>query len=68
MKTNEKKSVVKSTFMFIGGIALAVTSMITLQPLIKKYSAKLYKASLKKDPIDFDNLGPELVKADTREN
>ncbi len=58
----------KSVFLTVGGVALTAVSVITLQPLIKKYADKLYKTSLRNEAIDFDNLGPEIVKADSKEN
>ena len=63
----KNKSIVKSTLFIIGGVTLTAVSVITLQPLIKKYGDKLYKESLKKEKIDFDNLGPEIVKTNAPE-
>ncbi len=46
----------------IGVVAVAVIGVLVIPPLMKKYGSKLYKSSAKKDEIDFDNLGPEIVK------
>lgn len=52
----------KTIWWVLGLIALAAVGFIVIPPLMKKYSNKLYKKSLKEDEIDFDNLGPEIVK------
>ena len=52
----------KTIWWVLGFIALAAVGFFVIPPLMKKYSNKLYKKSLKKDEIDFDNLGPEIVK------
>ena len=44
-----------------------VLGIIVIPPLLKKYGVKLYKSSAKKEEIDFDNLGPEIVKKDKTE-
>lgn len=44
--------------------AVTVIGFLVIPPLMKKYSNKLYKSSLKKDEIDFDKMGPEIVKKD----
>lgn len=49
------------------GVALTVVGFIVIPPLLKKYTNKMYKASLKKEEIDFDNMGPEIVKKDAEE-
>ena len=45
----------------IGITSLTAIGFLLMPPLIKKYSNRLYKVSLKKDEIDFDNMGPEIV-------
>lgn len=49
------------------GVALTVVGFIVIPPLLKKYTNKMYKVSLKKEEIDFDNMGPEIVKKDAEE-
>lgn len=51
----------------LGAIAITVVGIIVIPPLLKKYGVKLYKSSAKKEEIDFDNLGPEIVKKDKTE-
>ena len=51
----------------LGVIAITVVGIIVIPPLLKKYGVKLYKSSAKKEEIDFDNLGPEIVKKDKTE-
>lgn len=46
----------------LGAIATTVVGIIVIPPLLKKCGVKLYKSSAKKEEIDFDNLGPEIVK------
>ena len=51
----------------LGAIAITVVGIIVIPPLLKKYGVKLYKSYAKKEEIDFDNLGPEIVKKDKTE-
>ncbi len=46
----------------LGTISMLVASILFLLPLIQKLSDKLYKAHEQKEEIDFDDLGPEVVK------
>lgn len=48
----------------IGSLVLVVIGFTVIPYFIDKYSNKIYKYSLKRDVIDFDNLGPEIVKKD----
>lgn len=45
----------------IGIIVLMAVGFLVIPPLMEKYSNKIYKFSLKKDNIDFENMGPEVV-------
>ena len=45
----------------IGIIVLMAVGFLVITPLMEKYSNKIYKFSLKKDNIDFENMGPEVV-------
>ncbi len=63
MKKEEKKS---KLGIIIGGVALTAAGLIIIPPIIAKYSNKMYKSSLKNNPIDFDNLGPEIVPTEEK--
>ena len=52
----------KTIWWVLGFIVLVAGGFIIIPPLMKKYGNKLYKESLKKEKIDFENLGPEIVK------
>lgn len=52
----------KTVYWIIGIAAVTVIGFLVIPPLMKKYSNKLYKSSLKKDKIDFENMEPEIVK------
>ncbi len=57
----------KTIWWVIGFIAVTVIGFLVIPPLIKKYGNKIYRSSLKKEVIDFDNMGPEIVKKDKGE-
>ena len=44
-----------------------VVGFMVIPPLIDKWSKKVYKASLKNEEIDFDDMGPEIVPKDEEE-
>lgn len=48
----------------IVNLVLATIGIAVIPYFIDKYGNKLYKSSLKRDIIDFDDLGPEIVKKD----
>jgi len=52
---------------FIGCGVLTVLGFIIVPPIITKISNKIYKMNSDTDKIDFDNLGPEIVKRETNE-
>lgn len=52
----------KTVYWIIGIAAVTVVGILVIPPLMKKYGNKLYKYSLKKDTIDYENMGPEIVK------
>ena len=55
------------TFLWvIGAILLTVVGFIAIPPLMKKVERKIYKRSLKRDYVDYDNLGPEIVKTEKK--
>ena len=45
-----------------GVVVLTIAGCLIIPPLLKKCSNKAYKLSIKKDEIDFDNLGPEIIR------
>lgn len=49
-----------------GSIAMLLGGIFVIPKLLKKYTVKIYKSS--HDEIDFDNLGPEIVKKDNKED
>lgn len=56
------------TIVFIIGFAVvAIIGFIIIPPFIKNMSNKMYKSSAKKNKIDFDDLGPEIVRKNNKE-
>ena len=51
----------KVVLMIVGGVALTVAGFIIIPPLIDKYSKKFYKKTLKKESINFEDMGPEII-------
>lgn len=49
----------------VGSIILTAISFVVIPKLIKKYGDKVYKSSLQNEEIDFDEMGPEIVKKNT---
>ncbi len=52
----------------ISAISLLVMAFLVVPTCIEKISAKLFKRSLIEEEIDFDNLGPEIVKTEIVED
>lgn len=67
MRKEEKKCKASKVLMFAGGAVLTVVGFMVIPPLIEKYSNKIYKAALKKEEIDFDSMGPEIVRKEKTE-
>lgn len=67
MKKGKKNSGLRKLLMVIGGATLTVAGFIVIPLLLEKYSNKIYKSSLKREQIDFDNMGPEIVLHDKME-
>lgn len=58
----------KSKFIIIlGGVALTIFGFIIIPPLVEKFSSKVYKSTLKKERVELNDLGPEIVKKDINE-
>lgn len=60
----KKNNITKKVLLFTAVAALTVVGFIVIPPLIDKFSTKAYKVSLKKEDIDFDEMGPEIVPKD----
>lgn len=60
----KKKRNVGKFFMFLALASLTVVGAVVIWPLIDKYAKKAYKASLKKEEIDFDDMGPQIIPND----
>ena len=58
----EKSSKLSAALVLTGTAALTIAGAIIIPPLLRKYGNKLYKSSIKNEEIDFDNLGPEIVR------
>ena len=48
----------------IGSLVFVAIGFAVIPYYIDKYGNKIYKSFLKRDVIDFDDLGPEIVKKD----
>ncbi len=68
MVEEKNKGKGKKTLIIAGGIVLTVVGFIVIPPLLDKYANKAYKVSLKKEEIDFDNMGPEIVPSKAKED
>ena len=55
----------KTIWWMLGAITLTIVGFAVIPPLIKQYSSKLYRETNKREKIDFDDLGPEIVKKDS---
>lgn len=63
----KKKSTAEKILIILGAATLMVVGFMVIPPLIDKCSKKLYKASLKNEEIDFDDMGPEIIPKDEEE-
>ena len=59
MENREKTG--QTVFLKAAGAAFIAAGSIFIPPLIRKYGSRVYKASLKREVIDFDNMQPEIV-------
>lgn len=55
----------KKILCIIGFTAVLIVGIIVIPKLLKKYTGKLYKNS--HGEMDFENMGPEIVKKETKE-
>lgn len=63
----KKKSTMEKILIILGAATLMVVGFMVIPKLIDKCSKKLYKASLKNEEIDFDNMGPEIIPNEEEE-
>ncbi len=63
----KKKSTTEKILILLGAVALMVVGFLVIPPFIDKCSKKLYKASLKNEEIDFDDMGPEIIPKEEEE-
>lgn len=68
MVEEKNKGKGKKTLIIAGGIVLTTVGFIVIPRLLDKYANKAYKFSLKKEEIDFDNMGPEIVPSKEKED
>lgn len=67
MKMEKKQCSTRKILIFVGGTALTIAGFLVIPKMLEKYSNKMYKSSLKKEKIDFDSMGPEIVPHDNKE-
>ena len=67
MENRKKRNIGGTILLVAAGAALTVVGFMLIPPLIQKYGNKAYKASLKREDIDFDDMGPEIVTHETTE-
>lgn len=48
--------------LIVGGIALTAVASIVVPPIIGKVSRGVYRAQNDTSDIDFENMGPEIVR------
>lgn len=68
MVEEKNKGKGKKTLIIAGGIVLTAVGFIVIPHLLDKYANKAYKFSLKKEEIDFNNMGPEIVPSKAKED
>lgn len=50
----------------LGFVTLLVIGVLVVPVVMRRLSNKLYKASNDENEIDFENLGPEIVKKENK--
>ncbi len=68
MVKEKNESRCRKAMLVAGGVVLTAVGVIVIPPLLNKYANKAYKSSLKKEEIDFDNMGPEIVPSKDKED
>lgn len=61
-KVKSGKSSTSKIIKVVGGIGVTAIGIYAVPKLQDSFSKKLYAHQLAKDIIDFDNLGPEIVR------
>lgn len=52
---------------FSGGILLFLSTCILVPKIIKKGAGQIYKVNNLKNEVDFDNLGPKIIRKEDEE-
>ena len=52
----------KKILFVVGGVALTAAAFVVIPPAINKVSQKIYRTQNDTSDIDFDNMGPEVVR------
>ena len=50
---------------FIGFMAITAVGIIVIPPIIDELTNRFYKCSVKNEIVDYDNMGPEIIKKKT---
>ena len=64
-KEDDKKE--SKIWWLVGGVVVTTVGFIVIPPLYRKLTNKVAKMSSSTKDIDFNNLGPEIVKNDKHE-
>lgn len=48
--------------LIIAGVALTAVAFVVIPPIINKVSRKVYSSQNDTSDIDFENMGPEVVR------
>ena len=67
MEDQKKKARIKKAAVIVGSAAATVAGVLVIPTVINKLSSKLYKESIGRKPIDFDNMGPEIVRKEPQQ-
>lgn len=61
MTLKKSKNKLRPLLIVVGSIALMIAGFVFIPHITIKLSNKFYKVSLKKENIDFDNMGPKII-------
>lgn len=48
--------------LIVAGVGLTAIAFVAIPPIINKVARKVYRAQSDTSDIDFENLGPEIVR------
>ena len=48
-----------------GSVALTVVGVVVVPPILNRLSRKAYKESVNTSSIDFEDMGPEIVRKES---